>query len=74
MDKALWDLSQYWMDQAKRCIRSAKVLAEDANGAATQTSISVTHINSNFHPFVKAGKFAARSREVSLLAAIMPPF
>ncbi len=29
MDKALWDLSQYRMEQAERCIRSAKVLADD---------------------------------------------
>lgn len=38
MDKALWDLSQYRMNQAKRCIRSAKVLAEDEDykGAANR--------------------------------------
>lgn len=29
MDRVLRDLSQYRMEQAKRCIRSAKALAED---------------------------------------------
>lgn len=45
MDKALWDLSQYRMDQAKRCIRSAKVLAEDEDykGAANRSYYAVFH-------------------------------
>lgn len=42
MDKALWELSQYRMDQAKRCIRTAKVLAEDEDykGAANRSYFS----------------------------------
>lgn len=45
MDKALWDLSQYRMDQAKRCIRSAKVLAEDEDykGAANRSYYAIFH-------------------------------
>ncbi len=45
MDKVLWDLSQYRMDQAKRCIRSAKVLAEDEDykGAANRSYYAIFH-------------------------------
>lgn len=45
MDKALWDLSQYRMEQAKRCIRSAKVLAddEDYKGAANRSYYAIFH-------------------------------
>ncbi len=45
MDKELWDLSQYRMDQAKRCIRSAKVLAEDEDykGAANRSYYAIFH-------------------------------
>ncbi len=45
MDKALRDLSQYRMDQAKRCIRSAKVLAEDEDykGAANRSYYAIFH-------------------------------
>lgn len=45
MDKVLWELSQYRMDQAKRCIRSAKVLAEDEDykGAANRSYYAIFH-------------------------------
>ncbi len=45
MDKALWDLSQYRMEQAKRCIRSARVLAddEDYKGAANRSYYAIFH-------------------------------
>lgn len=45
MDKALWDLSQYRMEQAERCIRSAKVLAddEDYKGSANRSYYAIFH-------------------------------
>jgi len=45
MDKALWDLSGYRMEQAKRCIRSAKVLADDGDykGAVNRSYYAIFH-------------------------------
>lgn len=45
MDKALWDLSEYRMEQAERCIRSAKVLAddEDYKGSANRSYYAIFH-------------------------------
>ncbi len=44
-DKALWELSHYRMEQAKRCIRSAKVLADDKDykGAANRSYYAIFH-------------------------------
>ncbi len=45
MDKELWNLSQYRMEQAERCIRSAKVLAEDEDykGSANRSYYAIFH-------------------------------
>lgn len=45
MDKALWDLSQYRMEQAGRCIRSAKILADDKDykGSANRSYYAIFH-------------------------------
>ena len=45
MDKELWNLSQYRMEQAERCIRSAKVLVadEDYKGAANRSYYAIFH-------------------------------
>lgn len=45
MDKILWDLSQYRMEQARRCIRSAKVLVDDDDykGAANRSYYGIFH-------------------------------
>ena len=45
MDKELWNLSQYRAEQAKRCIRSAKVLAEDEDykGSANRSYYAIFH-------------------------------
>lgn len=45
MDKKLKDLSDYRMEQAKRCIKSAKMLAEDGDykGAANRSYYAMFH-------------------------------
>lgn len=45
MDKTLWDLSQYRKEQAERCIRSAKLLAEDEDykGSANRSYYAIFH-------------------------------
>lgn len=45
MDKKLKDLSDYRMEQAKRCIKSAKMLAEDDDykGAANRSYYAMFH-------------------------------
>lgn len=45
MDKALWNLSQYRREQAERCIRSAKLLAEDGDykGSANRSYYAIFH-------------------------------
>ena len=49
MDKALWDLFQYRIEQAERCIRSAKVLAddEDYKGSANRSYYAIFHCMRN---------------------------
>lgn len=44
-DKALRNLSQYRIEQAERCIRSAKILAddEDYKGAANRSYYAIFH-------------------------------
>lgn len=45
MDKAIKDLSDYRMEQAKRCIQSAKLLIEDGDykGAANRSYYAIFH-------------------------------
>lgn len=45
MDKKLKDLSDYRMEQAKRCIKSAQMLAEDGDykGAANRSYYAMFH-------------------------------
>ena len=45
MDKELWSLSQYRIEQAERCIRSAKVLVEDEDykGSANRSYYAIFH-------------------------------
>lgn len=45
MDKKLKDLSEYRLEQAERCIKSAKILAadEDYKGAANRSYYAIFH-------------------------------
>lgn len=45
MDKRLVDLSNYRLEQAKRCIKSARVLADDGDfkGAANRSYYAIFH-------------------------------
>lgn len=45
MDERLKDLSNYRLEQAKRCIKSAKILAadEDYKGAANRSYYAIFH-------------------------------
>lgn len=45
MDNVIWDLSQYRMEQARRCIRSAKILADDGDykGSANRSYYAIFH-------------------------------
>ena len=50
MDKTVEDLARYRMDQAKQCIKSARVLVEieDYKGAANRSYYAVFHAMQNW--------------------------
>lgn len=70
MDKELWSLSQYRIEQAERCIRSAKVLVEDEDykGSANRSYYAIFHCMRSIlalegKDFSKHSAFAAHFRK-----------